>query len=124
MMRKFFERMDDSIVSKDAKELMIKAQSFNRIIMQAKGINMMGSYNLNALDTMLRSEIKLAEVLKVMKDNEIYLTVEDGLIQLLIYTMEEDEMSEKDVAFFFMDKLDNKISELEKSNGKRKENDK
>lgn len=107
MMRKFFKRIDDDIVSQDVKELMIKAQSFNRILLRTEGANMLGSYSLNVLDTRLRSEIKLVDVLEVMKENGIYLTVKDGSIKLLTYSMEEDEMSEKEVVFFFMDKLDN-----------------
>lgn len=114
-MRKFFSRIDNSIVSIDAKELMIKAQSFNRIMLRAEGVSMLDSYSLNVLDTRLRTT-RLDDVLESMKENGIYLTVEDERIRLLAYTMIEDEMNEKDVAFFFMDCLD----KIEAKNNRKK----
>lgn len=102
-LRKFFKDNTKDVVSFEARELMVKAQSFNKVVLM--GTSMMNSRTTNDLHVLLNM-IPLVKIVETMKDNGIYITVEGDRITIKTDTMEEDEMNHEDVIYYLMDCLD------------------
>lgn len=95
----------DRVASDEVIELMIKAQSFNRILVKAIEGSSVGNYTVNTFHSFVRRYLSVYTTIEVMEDNGFRLDVVDGHIRLIHDDMVRDGMDHKEVVFYLFDKL-------------------
>ncbi|MBG9732244.1 hypothetical protein ABD87_22735 [Lysinibacillus sphaericus] len=104
-MEEFVQGINIKVVSSEVKKTIIEIGSFNKLLVTVFDALTQSSYSTNEFNAKL-SSISPIRVVEVMESNNFSLIVESDRIRLSHIDELKDELTPKDVAYYFFDVLD------------------